>query len=174
MSVFIVGLSYGDRIALSYTRCMLKNFLAFRYSHIIPIRRSPSHALLMRPLSLIWGERRRRGFRPHLVSGEDPIDSRPSVAKAQMPGRGRAIKFQRCVCFRRVRLSVQSRQKGIPESPIGSLRGPTFQPTFYPPYYTVDGGQLCPGPYNSSPPEAFQRPTMPQSIDRAGWEIGMG
>ena len=149
---------------------MLKNFLAFRYSHIIPIRRSPSQALLMRPLSLIWGERRRRGFRPHLVSGEDPIDSRPSVAKAQMPGRGRAIKFQRCVCFRRVRSSVQSRQKGIPESPIGSLRGPTFQPTFYPPYYTVDGGQLCPGPNNSPSDSRRHSPTDYAAFERIGCE----
>ena len=130
-------------------------------------------ALMMRPLSLICGKGGEGAFilissRERTQSTLDHPSPRP---KCQA---GRAIKFQRCVCFRRVRLSVQSRQKGIPESPIGSLRGPTFQPTFYPPYYTVDGGQLCPGPYNSSPPEAFQRPTMPQSIDRAGWEIGMG
>ena len=42
VSVLIVGLSYGARTVLSYTRRMMLNFLAFRDSHIIPLRRSPT------------------------------------------------------------------------------------------------------------------------------------
>ena len=41
VSVLIVGLSYGARNVLSYTRCMMQNFLAFRDSPIIPLGRSP-------------------------------------------------------------------------------------------------------------------------------------
>ena len=41
VSFLIVGLSYGARNALSYTRCMKQNFLAFRDSPVIPFRRSP-------------------------------------------------------------------------------------------------------------------------------------
>ena len=41
VSVLIVGLSYGARNVLSYTRGMMQNFLAFRDSPIIPLRRSP-------------------------------------------------------------------------------------------------------------------------------------
>ena len=38
VSVFIIGLSYGSRNILSYTRCMRHKFLAFRDSPIIPLR----------------------------------------------------------------------------------------------------------------------------------------
>ena len=41
VSVLIVGLSYGARNVLSYTKHMLQNCLAFRDSPIIPLRRSP-------------------------------------------------------------------------------------------------------------------------------------
>ena len=41
VSVLTVGLSYGARNILSYTRHMMQNFLPFRDSPIIPLRRSP-------------------------------------------------------------------------------------------------------------------------------------
>ena len=41
VSVLIVGPSYGARNVLSYTRRRIQNFLAFRDSPIIPLRRSP-------------------------------------------------------------------------------------------------------------------------------------
>ena len=41
VSVLIVGLSYGTRNVLSYTRCMMQHFLAFRDSPITLSRRSP-------------------------------------------------------------------------------------------------------------------------------------
>ena len=41
MSVLIVGLSYGARNVLSYTRRTMQHFLAFRDSLIIPLKRSP-------------------------------------------------------------------------------------------------------------------------------------
>ena len=44
VSVLIVGLSFGARNVLSYTRRMMQNFLAFRDSPIIPLRRS--HTLI--------------------------------------------------------------------------------------------------------------------------------
>ena len=45
VSILTVGLSYGDRNVLSYTRHMMQNFLAFRDSPIIPLRRSPTLSL---------------------------------------------------------------------------------------------------------------------------------
>ena len=42
VSVLIVGLSYGAGNVLSYNRHMFQEFLAFRDSPIIPLRRSPS------------------------------------------------------------------------------------------------------------------------------------
>ena len=39
VSVLIVGLSYGARNVLSYTRHRMQHFLAFRDSPIIPLRR---------------------------------------------------------------------------------------------------------------------------------------
>ena len=44
MSVFIVGLSYGARNILLYTRRMMQNCLAFKDSPIIPLRRSSGAA----------------------------------------------------------------------------------------------------------------------------------
>ena len=41
--VLIVTLSYGARNVLSFTRSKMTNFLAFRDSPIIPLRRSPSY-----------------------------------------------------------------------------------------------------------------------------------
>ena len=42
VSVLIVGLSYGARNVLSYTRPMMHDFIAYRdYCPIIPLRRSP-------------------------------------------------------------------------------------------------------------------------------------
>ena len=41
VSVLIVGLSYGAKNILSYTRGMMQNFLEFRDNPIIPLRRSP-------------------------------------------------------------------------------------------------------------------------------------
>ena len=46
VSVLIVGLSYGARNILSYTRHMMHNFLPFRDSPIIPLRRSPRKGLV--------------------------------------------------------------------------------------------------------------------------------
>ena len=40
VTVLIVGLSYGARNVLLYTRSMMQNFLAFRDSPTIPLRRS--------------------------------------------------------------------------------------------------------------------------------------
>ena len=39
VSVLIVGLSYGARNVISYTRRLMQNFLACRNSPIIPLRR---------------------------------------------------------------------------------------------------------------------------------------
>ena len=41
-SVLTIGLSYGAKNVLSYTRRLTSNVLAFRDSPIIPLRRSPS------------------------------------------------------------------------------------------------------------------------------------
>ena len=41
VGVLFVRLSYGSRNVLSYTRHMMQEFLAFRDSPIIPLRRSP-------------------------------------------------------------------------------------------------------------------------------------
>ena len=41
VSVLIVGLFYGARNVLSYTRHKIQNVLAFIDSPIIPLRRSP-------------------------------------------------------------------------------------------------------------------------------------
>ena len=41
VSVLIVGLSHGARSVLSYTRCMMQSFLAFRDSPSTPLRRLP-------------------------------------------------------------------------------------------------------------------------------------
>ena len=41
VSVLIVGLSYEARNVLSYTECKMQKLVAFRYSPIIPLRRSP-------------------------------------------------------------------------------------------------------------------------------------
>ena len=53
MIVLIAVLSYGARNVLSYTRHMMQNFLAFRDSPIIPLRRSPEDSCgwskLLRP-----------------------------------------------------------------------------------------------------------------------------
>ena len=63
MSVLIVGVSYGARNVLFNNRRMVQNFLAFRDSHIIPLRRSPTEiicGLLFSPrgerwLRFLWG-----------------------------------------------------------------------------------------------------------------------
>ena len=39
VSVLVVGLSYGARNVLSYTRCVMENFLSFRDGPIILLRR---------------------------------------------------------------------------------------------------------------------------------------
>ena len=44
VSVLIVGLSYGARNVISYTRRLMQNFLACRDSPIIPLRRLPNIA----------------------------------------------------------------------------------------------------------------------------------
>ena len=46
VSVIIVGLSYGARNVLSYTRGMMQNFLEFRDSPLIPLRRWPPTLLV--------------------------------------------------------------------------------------------------------------------------------
>jgi len=48
VSVLIVGLFYGARNLLSYTRRMMQNFLSFRDSPIIPLRCSPPAFLASR------------------------------------------------------------------------------------------------------------------------------
>ena len=43
-SILIVGLSYGARNVLSYTRGMMQSFIAFQDSPTIPLRRSTAFA----------------------------------------------------------------------------------------------------------------------------------
>ena len=58
------------RNILSYTRHMMQNFLAFRDSPILPLRRSP-HS----PLNGGWRRRRRRSLSPLSPISRGPTDS---------------------------------------------------------------------------------------------------